>query len=166
MKEKTIETRNRNKGLRSRGVLVVAALAVFALFAACERPEPETPTSPVVDTDTLPTNKFIGTWVLCAMNDVNSEPPATCDLADGTIDTLVFVDDTMLVHHHGSQTQEYYYEFSEHCIVSYWPIPFDMSHVQMNANRYYFRENDQELVMRGYFRLMGNHKNFCLHRIS
>ena len=166
MKEKTIETGN--KGLRFRGVLVVAAFAAFALFAACERPEPdpEPPASPVVDTDTLPVNKFIGTWVLCAMNDVDSEPPATCDLADATTDTLVFVDDTTLIHHHGSQTQEYYYEFSEHCIVSYWPIPFDMSHAQMNANRYYFRENDQELVLRGYFQLMGNHKNFCLHRIS
>jgi hypothetical protein len=149
-------------------VLCVAALAAFALLAACERqePEPEPPTPPVVNPDTLPTNKFIGTWVLCAMNDVNSEPPATCDLADATSDTLVFVDDTTLILHHGATIEEYFYEFSEHFIVSYWPRPFDMNIGQKNANRYYFRENDQELVLRGYFRLMGNHKNFCLHRIS
>ena len=166
MKKRTIPTMR--KGGRFCGVLCVAVLVAFALFVACNRPEPEPepPTPPTEDPDTLLTNKFIGTWVLCAMNDVNSEPPATCDLANATTDTLVFVDDSTLVHHHGSQTQEYYYEFSEHCIVSYWPVPFDMSHSQMNANRYYFRENDQELVMRGYFRLMGNHKNFCLHRIS
>ena len=149
------------------GVLCIVALAAFALFASCERPEPEPepPTPPVVYNDTLPTNKFIGTWVLCAMNDVNSEPPATCDLADATTDTLVFVDDTTLIQHHGTHTEEYYYEFSEHFIVSYWPKPWNESG-HMNSNRYYFRENEQELVMRGYFRLMGNHKNFCLHRIS
>ena len=163
--EKT-ETRTPKILRRFCSVLCAAVLASFALLAACERPEPEPPTPPTVDTDTLPANKFVGTWVLCAMTDVNSEPPATCDLANATTDTLVFVDDTTLIHHHGAQTQEYYYEFSEHFIVSYWPIPFDLSHVQMNANRYYFRENDQELVLRGYFLLMGNHKNFCLHRIS
>ena len=149
------------------GVLCIVALAAFALFASCERPEPdpEPPTPPVVDPDTLSTNKFIGTWVLCAMNDVNSEPPATCDLADATSDTLVFVNDSTLIHHHGTRTEEYYYEFTDHFIVSYWPKPWNVSG-HMNSNRYYFRENEQELVMRGYFRLMGNHKNFCLHRIS
>ena len=83
------KTKTENNGGRFCGILCVAVLAVFALFAACERPEPdpEPPTPPVVDNDTLPTNKFIGTWVLCAMNDVNSEPPATCDLADATTDT-------------------------------------------------------------------------------
>jgi hypothetical protein len=160
MKEKTIETRNRNKGLRSRGVLVVAALAVFALFAACERPEPETPTSPVVDTDTLPTNKFIGTWVLCAMNDVNSEPPATCDLADGTIDTLVFVNDTALIRLRGMNSREYRYDFSDHFLVCY--PPGAMNSIAFSV-RYYFRNDDQELVWRGFF--MGV-KNFCFHRVS
>ena len=148
------------------GVLCVMVLAAFTLFVACDRPEPEPPTLPTVDTDTLPTNKFIGTWVLCAMNDVNSEPPATCDLANATTDTLVFVDDTTLIYHHGTQTEEYFYEYSEHFIVSYWPKPFDIIHGQMNSNRYFFRENDQELVIRGYFQLMGNRKNFCLLRIS
>ena len=148
-------------------MLCIAALAAFALFAACERPEPEPepPTPPVVDPDTLPTNKFIGTWVLCAMNDVNSEPPATCDLADATTDTLVFVDDTTLIHHHGTRTEEYYYEFSEHFIVSYWLGESPLSS-SLNSNRYYFRENDQDLVLRGSFGLMGRRKNFCLHRIS
>ena len=43
-------------------VLCVATLAAFALFTACERPEPEPepPTPPMVNPDTLPTNKFIG----------------------------------------------------------------------------------------------------------
>ena len=144
-------------------------VAVMCLFlVGCQRPEPdpEPPTPPVVDPDTLPTNKFIGTWVLCAMNDVNSEPPATCDLANAMTDTLVFVDDTTLTHHHGTKTENYIYEFSEHCIVSYWPSPFDISQSHMNSNRYYFRNNGQELVLRGYFKLMGSHKNFCLHRIS
>ena len=152
---------------RFGGMLCVAALAAFALFAACERPEPEPepPTPPVVDTDTLPTNKFVGTWVLCAMNNVNDEPPATCDLADATTDTLVFVDDTTLILHHGEVIEEYFYEYSEHFLVSYWLNEGPLSN-RSNYNRYYFRENDQELVLRGAFRLMGNHKNFCLHRIS
>ena len=149
------------------GVLCIVALAAFALFASCERPEPEPepPAPPVVDPDTLPTNKFIGTWVLCAMNDVNSEPPATCDLADATTDTLVFVDDTTLIQHHGTHTEEYYYEFSEHFIVSYWSSEGPL-YGPLNSNRYYFRKNDQELVLRGSFRLMGYHKNYCFLRIS
>ena len=165
MKKNKIQTEKRRG--RFCGMLCIAALAAFALFAACERPEPEPepPTPPVVDPDTLPTNKFIGTWVLCAMNDVNSEPPATCDLADATTDTLVFVDDTTLIHHHGTRTEEYYYEFSEHFIVSYWLGESPLSS-SLNSNRYYFRENDQDLVLRGSFGLMGRRKNFCLHRIS
>ena len=164
---KKIKTQTEKRCGRFCGKLCVAVLAAFAMFAACEQPEPEPepPTPPVVEPDTLPTNKFIGTWVLCAMNDVNSEPPATCDLADATTDTLVFVDDTTLIHHHGTRTEEYYYEFSEHFIVSYWPKPWDVSG-HMNSNRYYFRENDHVLVLRGTFSLMGYHKNFCLRRIS
>ena len=164
---KKIKTQTEKRRGRSCGMLCIAVLAAFALFAACERPEPEPepPTPPVVDPDTLPTNKFIGTWVLCAMNDVNSEPPATCDLADATTDTLVFVDDTTLIHHHGTRTEEYYYEFSEHFIVSYWLGESPLSS-SLNSNRYYFRENDQDLVLRGSFGLMGRRKNFCLHRIS
>ena len=150
----------------SCGMLCVAALAAFALFAACNRPEPEPepPTPPVVDTDTLPTNKFVGTWVLCAMNNVNDEPPATCDLADATTDTLVFVDDTTLIHHHGTRTEDYYYEFTEHFLVNYRPKPFDFNG-QMNSNRYSFRAENQELVLRGRFSLMGYSKNFCFRRI-
>ena len=134
---------------RFGSALALAALAAFALFAACERPEPEPepPTPPVVDPDTLPTNKFIGTWVLCAMNDVDSEPPATCDLANATTDTLVFVDDTTLVLHRSTTTKEYIYEFSDHYIVRYWPYPSDNARV----TQYYFRENDQELILRGAF---------------
>ena len=142
---KKIKTQTEKRCGRSCGMLCIAALAAFALFAACERPEPE-PESP--------TPLVVG-----------PEPPATCDLADATTDTLVFVDDTTLIQHHGTHTEEYYYEFSEHFIVSYWPKPWNVSG-HMNSNRYYFRENDQELVLRGYFQLMGRHKNFCLCRIS
>ena len=143
-------------------VLCVAVLAFFALFAACERPEPEPepPTPPVVDPDTLPTNKFIGTWVLCATNDVNSEPPATCDLADATTDTLVFVDDTTLIRIRGTNSRENRYDFSDHFLVCYWPGA--MNSIAFSV-RYYFRNDDQELVLRGNF--MGI-KNFCFHRIS
>ena len=160
-------TRKKRIGGRFFCVLCFAVLAAFALFAACERPEPdpEPPTPPVVDPDTLPTNKFIGTWVLCATNDVNSEPPATCDLADATTDTLVFVDDTTLIHRHGEDTYKYIYESSDHFLICYWPEPGDESD-RMNSNRYYFRENNQELVLRGYFYPMPPLKNFCFHRIS
>ena len=161
------KTQAMKRGGHFFSVLCLSAMAVFAVFAACERPEPEPepPTPPVVNPDTLPTNKFIGTWVLCATNDVNSEPPATCDLADATTDTLVFVDDTTLIQHHGTHTEEYYYEFSEHFIVSYWSNEGPLSG-PLNSNRYYFRKNDQELVLRGSFRLMGYHKNYCFLRIS
>ena len=143
-------------------VLYFAVLSVFTLFAACERPEPEPepPTPPVVNPDTLQTNKFIGTWVLCATNDVNSEPPATCDLADATADTLVFVDDTTLIRIRGTNFQEHRYDFSDHFLVCYWPGA--MNSIAFSV-RYYFRNDDQELVLRGGF--MGI-KNFCFHRIS
>lgn len=151
----------------SCGMLCVAALAAFALFAACERPEPEPepPTPPVVDADTLPTNKFVGTWVLCAMNNVNDEPPATCDLADATTDTLVFVDDSTLIQHRGTDYYEYIYEFSENYLVCYWPEAGDQPE-RICADLYYFREDDQELILRGYFFRIGILKNFCLKRIT
>lgn len=159
MKKK--ETKTTRKGRRC-SMLCLAAMAVFALFAACERPEPEPepPALPVVDPDTLPTNKFIGTWVLCATNDVNSEPPATCDLADATTDTLVFVDDTTLIRIRGTNYRENRYDFSGHFLVCYWPGA--MNSIAFSV-RYYFRNDDQELVLRGNF--MGI-KNFCFHRIS
>lgn len=164
MKKISPPTERRGRHLLS--VLCVVALATLALFAACERPEPEPdpPTPPIVDTDTTPVNKFIGTWVLCAMNDVDSEPPATCDLANATTDTLVFVDDSTLIHHHGTRTEDYYYEFTEHFLVNYRPKPFDFNG-QMNSNRYSFRAENQELVLRGRFSLMGYSKNFCFRRI-
>ena len=160
MKEKTTQTKK--KSMRLSGAFVAAALAAIALFAACQRPEPEPdpPTPPVVDNDTLPTNKFIGTWVLCAMNDVNSEPPATCDLADATTDTLVFVDDTTLIRIRGTNSRDNRYDFSNHFLVCYWPGA--MNSIAFSV-RYYFRNDDQELVLRGGF--MGI-KNFCFHRIS
>ena len=160
MKKTTTQTLK--KGGRFCSVLCVAVMAAFALLAACERPEPEPepPTPPDVNTDTLPANKFIGTWVLCAMNDVNSEPPATCDLADATTDTLVFVDDTTLIRLRGTNFREYHYDFSDHFLVCYWPGA--MNSIAFSV-RYYFRNDDQELVWRGLF--MGL-KNFCFHRVS
>lgn len=159
-------TQTPKNGVKLQFLLCVAALAAFALFVACERPEPEPepPTPLEVDTDTLPTNKFVGTWVLCAMNNVNSEPPATCDLANATTDTLVFVDDTTLIHRHGAVTNEYIYEFSDHYLVSYWPEAGDNPN-RLNSNVYCFREEDQEIVLRGSFHLMGILKNFCFRRI-
>ena len=161
---KKIKTQTMKVTRRFCGVLCVAVLAAFALFAACERlepePDPEPPTPPVVDNDTLPTNKFIGTWVLCAMNNVNSEPPATCDLADATTDTLVFVDDTTLIRIRGTNSRDNRYDFSNHFLVCYWPGA--MNSIAFSV-RYYFRNDDQELVLRGGF--MGI-KNFCFHRIS
>ena len=161
---RTRTMKKENHGKRYRYMLCFTLLAAFALFAACQRPEPEPepPTPPVVDTDTLPTNKFVGTWVLCAMNNVNDEPPATCDLANGTADTLVFANDTTLIYIHGSNTKEYIYEFSDHVLVGYWPEP-STNNIKFSI-RYYFRNEDQEMVLRGPF-IMGV-KNFCFHRIS
>ena len=164
MKKKTIPTMR--KGGRFCIVLCIAALAVFALFAACERPEPEPepPAPPTEDTDTLPTNKFIGTWVLCAMNDVDSEPPATCDLANATTDTLVFVDDSTLILHHGANTINYFYEFTEHYLIRYH---YEDSTLEPNgSNIYYFRENDEDLVLRGTISPFFYKKNLCFHRLS
>ena len=159
---KKIKTQTMKVTRRFCGVLCVAVLAAFALFAACERPEPdpEPPTPPVVNPDTVQPNKFIGTWVLCAMNDVNSEPPATCDLADATTDTLVFVDDTTLIRIRGTNSRDNRYDFSNHFLVCYWPGA--MNSIAFSV-RYYFRNDDQELVLRGGF--IGI-KNFCFHRIS
>ena len=156
-----------NHGKRYYSSLSVALLAAFALFAACERPEPEPepPTTPVVDTDTLPANKFVGTWVLCAMNDVNSEPPATCDLANATTDTLVFVDDTTLILHRDEKTYEYIYEFSDHFLFSYNLEPNQRPNY-LSYNRYHFRDNDQELVICGHFARWYSLRNVCFRRIN
>lgn len=147
-------------------VFCTVTLAFLALFAACERPEPEPepPAPPVADTDTLPANKFIGTWVLCAMNNVNDGPPSTCDLANAMADTLVFVNDTMLTLYHGTKTFEYIYEFSEHFLVCYWPEAGDQT--LKHSVRFYFREDGQELVLRGNFIPISALKNFCFRRFS
>ena len=165
MTTKTTQTVVKRRHCR-RVLLGVAVLATFALFAACERPEPEPepPSAPAVDTDTLPANKFVGTWVLCAMNDVNSEPPATCDLANATSDTLVFVDDSLMLFHHGMKTTQYFYEFSDHFLLCYWPEPDLLCTNLRMSIRYSFRNGDQEIVLRGpYFT---NVKNFCFLRVS
>ena len=136
---KKIKTQTEKRRGRFCGMLCIAALAAFALFASCER-----------------------TWVLCAMNDVNSEPPATCDLADATTDTLVFVDDSRLTIHHGVSTLEYRYESTEHFLIRYH---YEDSTPEPDGSiQYYFRENDEELVLRGIFPLIGKN-NFCFHRI-
>lgn len=150
---------------RSFGVLCVAVLTAFALFAACERPEPEPepPTPPVVDPDTLPTNKFVGTWVLCAMNNINDEPPATCDLVNATMDTLVFTNDKRLTRYHGENTYEYWYEFTDHYLISNRYT--DTTFLSAKAIQYNFRENNEELVLSGIFYISGR-KNYCFRRIT
>ena len=165
MKKSTLQTMG--KGGRLCGVLCVAVLATFALFAACERPEPEPepPSAPVVDTDTLPANKFVGTWVLCAMNDVNSEPPATCDLANATSDTLVFVDDSTLILHRGTATYDYLYEFSDHFLFSY-SLNSSQRPDYESYNRYHFRNDDRELVLCGHFARWYSLRNVCFVRID
>lgn len=164
MTTKTTQTVAKRRHCR-RVLLGVAVLATFAMFAACERPEPEPepPSAPVVDTDTLPANKFVGTWVLCAMNDVNSEPPATCDLANATSDTLVFVDDKRLTHRHGETIFEYWYECSEHFLIRYRYS--DTTYISAGTLKYYFRENNEELVLCGNLMPVGN-KNFGFRRIT
>ena len=156
-----------NKLKDVRVLLYVVAIAVLALSAACERPEPEPepPTPPAVDTDTLPVNKFVGTWVLCAMNNVDDEPPATCDLANGTTDTLVFTDDSRLTTHRGANTSEYQYDFTDNFLIRFL-LDADSFPYGINACRYYFRNDDQELVLRGNFTPLGYNKNFCFHRIT
>lgn len=159
---RTRTTKTEHHGKRHCSLLCAVALAAIALFAACERPEPEDPIPPVVDTDTLPTNKFIGTWVLCAMNDVNSEPPATCDLADATTDTLVFTHDKRLTRYHGEKTFEYRYEFTDHHLISYEYT--DTTYLSARSIQYNFRKNDEELVLSGIFYINGR-KNYCFRRI-
>jgi len=147
----------------SRMALVVLA---FLLLAGCQKPDPdpEPPTPPIVDTDTLPTNKFVGTWVLCATNDINSEPPATCDLADATTDTLMFVDDSTLILHHEANTINFFYEFTEHYLIRYH---YDNSTPEPNgSNLYFFRENDEELVLRGTIYPFFYKKNLCFRRLT
>ena len=165
MKKRTIPTMR--KGGRFCGVLCVAVLVAFALFVACNRPEPEPepPAPPTEDPDTLSTNKFIGTWVLCAMNDVNSEPPATCDLANATTDTLVFVDDTTLILHRGTVTYDYLYEFSDHFLFSY-SLSSNQRPDYESYNRYHFRNDDQELVLCGHFARWYSLRNVCFVRID
>lgn len=160
-------TRIENHGKRHCSLLCAVALAAFALFAGCEQlepePEPEQPTPPVINPDTLPMNKFVGTWVLCAMNDVNSEPPATCDLANATTDTLVFTNDNKFTLHRGANLSEYWYEFTEHYLVTYRYT--DTTYLSAKSIQYNFRENDEVLVLRGIF-YISSRKNYCFRRVT
>ena len=162
---KKTETRTKKILRRFCGVLCAAVLASFALLAACEQPEPEPepPAPPTVNPDTLPANKFVGTWVLCAMTDVNSEPPATCDLADATTDTLVFTNDKRLTLHRGANLSEYWYEFTDRFLIKYSYT--DTTYLSATAILYSFRENDEELILRGNWMPLGL-KYFGFRRIS
>ena len=125
---KKIKTQTMKVTGRFCGVLCVAVLAAFALFAACERPEPD------------------------------------CDLADATTDTLVFVDDSRLTIHHGVSTLEYRYESTEHFLIRYH---YEDSTPEPDGSiQYYFRGNDEELILRGTFYPFFYKKNLCFHRIS
>ena len=151
MKKKLILTT-----IRVCSLLCLVSLLAFNLFSSCQQPEsePEPPTP-------QPVNRFVGTWVLCAKTNVDSEPPASCDLANATTDTLVFANDSMLIHHHGAESYKYFYEFSDHFFICYWP---DAASIKCN-NQYYFRDEYHELVLRGNFARMGL-KNFCFRRVS
>ena len=86
----------------SCGVLCVAVLAAFALFAACERPEPgPEPTTPVVDT-----NDIKATWV--------------CDSEDFCI-TLKFLSQEGLVYSSVNQSTTLNYQllFSNSTLYTY-----------------------------------------------
>lgn len=135
------------------------------LLASCQQPEPEPepPTPPVEEPDTLPTNKFVGTWVLCAMNDVNSEPPATCDLANATTDTLVFTNDKRLTHRHGETTFEYWYEFTDSFLIRYRYL--DTTYLSAGSLKYHFRENNEVLFLCGNLMPVG-YKNFGFRLIT
>ena len=103
-----------------RVMLCAVVLAVFVLFAACERPEPEPPTPPA-DTDILPVNNFVGTWVLCAQYPVGEE--SSCDCSDGftSIDTLVFTPDNTLTIRHGSQSNAFFYDYTPSFLIYGFP---------------------------------------------
>jgi hypothetical protein len=163
MKRNKTQTEKTSESCRC--VLCIAVIAVLAMFASCQRPdpEPEPPTPPVVDTDTLPANKFVGTWVLCSMNSVDDEPPATCDLANGTIDTLVFTNDKRFTRYHGEKIFEYWYEFTEHYLITYRYT--DTTYSSAKSIQYNFRENDEELVLSGIF-YISHRKNYCFRRIT
>lgn len=136
-----------NKLKDVRVMLYAVAIAVFALFAACERPEPEPepPTPPAVDTDTLPVNKFVGTWVLCGQSSANEEPPCLCSDSLTSVDTLVFTSDKILTIKHGTQYSTFAYDYTPSFLLFYaqneqlWP----------QRNVYGFRVEETELKITG-----------------
>ena len=147
------------------GVFFVALLAAFALFAACERPEPEPepPTPPVVDTDTLPVNKFVGTWVLCGQSSTDEEPPCACLDSLNTIDTLIFMENGTLIHKHGNKTFNYLFDASKSFLL--YDLNFNVFNYRPHYVKYSFRINGQELVLNGTFRnIEGN--SLCFVKVS
>ena len=145
MKKKTIQTLK--KGGRFCGVLCLAVMTVFALFAACERPEPEPepPTPPDVNTDSLPANKFIGTWVLCGQSSADEEPPCVCSDNLNSVDTLVFTADNLLTIRHSFQVRTYTYDYTPSFLLFY------ESGQQLRPQRvvYGFRVDGNELKLTG-----------------
>ena len=130
-----------------RVLLYAVTIAVLALFAACERPEPEPepPTPPAVDTDTLPVNRFVGTWVLCAQYPVGEE--SSCDCPDGftSIDTLVFTPDNTLTIRHGSESKVFFYDYTP----SFFIYGFPEQQLSPNRLFYDFQMDGNELRISG-----------------
>ena len=129
------------------GVLCIVALAAFALFASCERPEPEPepPTPPVVNPDTVPPNKFIGTWVLCGQSSADEEPPCACAEGLTSIDTLIFHGDKLVTVKHGSESMTSLYDYTPSFLLFY------ENDQQFTPHRvvYNFRMEDTELEITG-----------------
>jgi len=149
MTTKTTQTVVKRRHCR-RVLLGVAVLATFALFATCERPEPEPepPSAPAVDTDTLPANKFVGTWVLCGTSSANENVPCDCVEDSNTIDTLIFMGNGNFIHKHGNKSFEYLFDASETFLLyekseNHYGQPFYV--------RYGFREEMQKLILTGNF---------------
>ena len=163
MTTKTTQTVVKRRHCRSV-LLGVAVLATFALFAACERPEPEPepPSAPAVDTDTLPANKFVGTWVLCGTSSANENVPCDCVEDSNTIDTLIFMGNGNFIHKHGNKTFEYLFDASETFLL--YDFNFE-SHYRPYFVKYSFRLNGQELVLNGNFRNIEG-DSLCFIKIS
>jgi hypothetical protein len=153
------------------GVLCFALLTVLALFAACERPEPEPepPTPQSAGTNTLPTNKFVGTWVLCGVSSVDENPPCACTDSLTYVDTLVFMANKCMEYHHGLSTWTFIYDYTPSFLLYYFDDPLDTICNCPSRVIYNFRNSGTELMINGYITnltLSGDHNKCCFVKID
>ena len=103
----------------------VVMLAVLFCIISCERPEikPEQIDVPTTSSDTLSTDKIVGTWVKCGATFASNQEP-NC-LWESSRDTITFSEDGKFQYITGNynegehHVEEFYFEYMKNFLILY-----------------------------------------------